>query len=889
MRGGLARVNCPNCGGYYLSEEYYSDVIANKSLNPTQMATLSYAIRHNQSASGQVPRISTVEAENILKTTELPNANEQIDNLIIYMGLNGSPGEQIELSANDIRAELGCIDAAGSRWVISQALDRKLIEGVSDVLRSTNDFIVIGATLTIDGWDRFHKTQSGGFFSESSSAGSAKTKKKGNFAGISEIPVSHASNLGNYGVLHAEKFRDVDAITPLEILKESSKSLEDETEVNGYKVTNSKTDSNTNTADIPETVGSGSSQNVKKENVNPSVVESLRQLLKGDSAGTSEQTIQDGKDNSDENSDEQSTVDSATQNETGATAKEPIRIERIAEKDLLNRERLIDAVHAFLTQRIDTNPLAIALFGEWGAGKTSFIKLLTKKLSDSTEGKKVHVVIFNAWHHEQVEKPAAALAQAIVEGIVKDLSLFEEAWLAWKLHVRQAQRGNEKENASRWKKTRDDLTDYCVKKLLLIGVFLESWLARASLGAISLLCVGWLIAAFVTHWAYFTTVWSMIITTISSIGILVSGIGIALSNFVEKWVSKNLTQWFKKINLKEVVAKFRMPDYKVHLGIYHEIHCTLKILCDLRFGKDIAAKDESLLLVVDDLDRCSPSMVKAMFDSIRLVADVDRVVTIVAIDERIAYAAVSKYFSEFGSAGRSMQSVARDYLSKVFGLSITLPNAEHVAVGKFVRESLFVGNAVSGGTEKPPEIIADPLSQDEIRAEVRRAAFDRIRESGKTNIIGTMINDQKREKSNDGKDTNDSEFPPQKPVAPPLLANFCVGEPDLFATLALDYGFHNPRQLWRLRQSWQLCKQLNLDENYRLADVQPWLKTLFWCEWCLDRRDDKQNDATMPSNEIPVPDSGAGNDVPTSAIPTREEFANCKQRVKSIILPAVPF
>jgi phenylpropionate dioxygenase-like ring-hydroxylating dioxygenase large terminal subunit len=158
-RGGLSSINCPNCGTYTLADAYHKDYIARQRLDASQLATLSYAIRRMQFAADK-PFIVETEAENILRTTSLPNANEQVNNLILFMGQElAEPGAQIDLSANDMRAQLGCITPGASAWVISQTENGKLIQGASVPVRSTSDFVLMGATLTIDGWERFQELQ----------------------------------------------------------------------------------------------------------------------------------------------------------------------------------------------------------------------------------------------------------------------------------------------------------------------------------------------------------------------------------------------------------------------------------------------------------------------------------------------------------------------------------------------------------------------------------------------------------------------------------------------------------------------------------------------------------------------------------------------------------
>jgi hypothetical protein len=53
-----------------------------------------------------------------------------------------------------------------------------------------------------------------------------------------------------------------------------------------------------------------------------------------------------------------------------------------------------------------------------------------------------------------------------------------------------------------------------------------------------------------------------------------------------------------------------------------------------------------LLFVVDDLDRCSPEGIFKTFEAIRLVLDLPQVIVVVAVDQRIALAALALHYEK---------------------------------------------------------------------------------------------------------------------------------------------------------------------------------------------------------------------------------------------------
>ncbi len=76
-RGGIAGIDCPNCGRYNLADAFHDDFVASGQLKPSELATLSYAIRRMQ-GNGPPPLIVQDFALSILRGTILPSATEQL-------------------------------------------------------------------------------------------------------------------------------------------------------------------------------------------------------------------------------------------------------------------------------------------------------------------------------------------------------------------------------------------------------------------------------------------------------------------------------------------------------------------------------------------------------------------------------------------------------------------------------------------------------------------------------------------------------------------------------------------------------------------------------------------------------------------------------------------
>lgn len=493
-----------------------------------------------------------------------------------------------------------------------------------------------------------------------------------------------------------------------------------------------------------------------------------------------------------------------------SSALTPSLAEGVAENDLLNREGVIEALYRLLTERQDIKPFAIGLFGHWGSGKSSLIHLLQKRIKEIRPGvskPEIKVATFNAWRNEKANNIAAMLAQSVVDALVSDLKPHQRMLLALKLAVRRQHR--------------------LIKSADGVWTFISQWFPVLAPFILVLL-------APLIIW-YGLGLWASEHQKLIAVPAFFSTLAIWFSSF-QKLVRNNLTGWFKKIGVDDPMSVLRLPDYGAHRGLIEDIHRTLELLCQMTLtGEESPRRGDYLLLVIDDLDRCTVSSVKEVFDAVRLVGDISRVVTLVAIDERMAFAAVEQHYAQFGDAGRSPALVARDYLAKVIQVSVTLQQVDGKDLDYFVDQKLFQvqevkslasdkgGTAAEAGVEVSGTVAAS-VGATSSTAPDSVGASDVI-EKAKASITSRLT---KPFRELFGMEA--AKAPAEAPLADTL-----PDERELFKELARSFRFRNPRLLWRMYLAWKLYKSLALDEVYELKDVELSLHLLFWCEWVLQR------------------------------------------------------
>lgn len=92
------------------------------------------------------------------------------------------------------------------------------------------------------------------------------------------------------------------------------------------------------------------------------------------------------------------------------------------EDDYLNFDYIIDAVTKIVLDE-ELSPSSIGLYGDWGSGKSSLMKMIEKKLSQSDD---ILCVRFNGWLFEGYEDAKTALCGTILEKIHEEKTLSDE-------------------------------------------------------------------------------------------------------------------------------------------------------------------------------------------------------------------------------------------------------------------------------------------------------------------------------------------------------------------------------------------------------------------------------------------------------------------------------
>ncbi len=296
-----------------------------------------------------------------------------------------------------------------------------------------------------------------------------------------------------------------------------------------------------------------------------------------------------------------------------------------ASADKLNRQKLVNALAINLAHATNHHHRTLGLLGEWGSGKTTVLQLLKDELKQNHATQPFIFGEFNAWSYEHTDSIQAGVAQEMISALTRldekysFCRLCKRAWItikfSWKTYPFQM-----------------------IKISSLLGfsaiIYFEDWFNRSA-----------------TH---------EVISGVGAIGLLLY----SLREFSKLVLSPQA---------KELLTYLRLPSYAKHLGTIPVMRQHISTLCELRL-KEKNGKTPRLLFVVDDLDRCSPEAIVKVLEAVRLVLDINNVIVVIAIDQHIALAALSKHFNDFSVHHKLKNShaIAREYLSKVINLPIVL-------------------------------------------------------------------------------------------------------------------------------------------------------------------------------------------------------------------------
>ncbi|MGO3373279.1 KAP family P-loop NTPase fold protein [Brochothrix thermosphacta] len=268
-------------------------------------------------------------------------------------------------------------------------------------------------------------------------------------------------------------------------------------------------------------------------------------------------------------------------------------------EDYLDRSSLADSVAKLIGSNNSKNNMSVGIIGEWGSGKSTFLELIKKKMiANKFEGVSVD---FNASKYDDQEQIWHSLLQSVSE---KQLLL-------------QPYFG----------KIRFILKSIKNKKKI------KSTIVSISMPFVFIILLNWTIHILAD--ANFKYNSLSLVTGFSS---LIAGV---ISYDLIKKLYLDTLSYFKRKG-EDILRSHKYPNYEKMLGLRANVRQELTTFKDVMVNKN---KDSSLVIFVDELDRCSKDTIINFFSSIEAFIDIKGITFVFSINPFVVYPALDKISS----------------------------------------------------------------------------------------------------------------------------------------------------------------------------------------------------------------------------------------------------
>ncbi|MDB9428194.1 SUMF1/EgtB/PvdO family nonheme iron enzyme [Microcystis aeruginosa CS-555/01A07] len=289
--------------------------------------------------------------------------------------------------------------------------------------------------------------------------------------------------------------------------------------------------------------------------------------------------------------------------------------------DALGFEPYVIAIAEFLLHEQTQPPLTLSVEGEWGSGKSSFMKMLEEYLRK----KGGQTVWFNAWRHDKAESVWATFALSFIQQISTPKN--------WR-DLPRVVLGHFKLQLLRFNLEKG-LFELIKALPVIIFVICASIAIPFILIVYGVEGINELIRATTSQDVFWSKINSVVKLLFTAVGLTLSGAGIFAG-------IKSLLRNFQRLlqNPKNNLIKYiEAPDYKKQSAFVEEFHEDFAKIVDAYVGND------RVYVFIDDLDRCEHPKSADLMQAINLmIADDPSVVFILGMDrEKVAASLAVKY------------------------------------------------------------------------------------------------------------------------------------------------------------------------------------------------------------------------------------------------------
>jgi hypothetical protein len=274
-------------------------------------------------------------------------------------------------------------------------------------------------------------------------------------------------------------------------------------------------------------------------------------------------------------------------------------------------------------------PVTIGVFGDWGSGKSSVLRIIEKEFNQD-KNKDSLCIYFNGWTFEGYDDAKAALLNAILKDLEDNKKLSAEV------------KDTVKDKAKKLWKSIDWMRG--------AGMIMKN----IALPAVS---------------AYFTGGLSLI--PFASQKLAEWGID-SQEKLISKLQSEEGADFFKE--LQKDLDENREDKTNAVADFRNDFKDLLK-----------ATKFKKLVVIIDDLDRCTPDRLIDNLEAVKLFLNVSNTAFIIGADPRIIKHAIEYRYRQKGKISETDDSeIVKDYLEKLIQIPYNLPKLSDSEVETYI-------------------------------------------------------------------------------------------------------------------------------------------------------------------------------------------------------------
>ncbi|HEV2580731.1 MAG TPA: P-loop NTPase fold protein, partial [Ktedonobacteraceae bacterium] len=329
-----------------------------------------------------------------------------------------------------------------------------------------------------------------------------------------------------------------------------------------------------------------------------------------------------------------------------------------ADSDRLDFKRIVSFLADFISDDDKRRTITtIGIYGEWGSGKTSFLKMLDERLRNE---KQIYPIWFYAWRYDKQDDLWAALLQSILNqaGKLKGQNLLRKWWIKFRIWFRYKSLGE-----GTWEVTRKFMLGGLRIFVILIILFVLFYITFG-VGGPS-------IATFLQMIPFLKTVPSNVLILIVNAFLVFLGAATADVGKIRDLLVGGIQVDFTKFE--------RKSNFRDRISLLDEFSRELQDLIDL-----LRPPKKPLVVIIDDLDRCLPESALRVLESIKVFLENSNCIFLLGLDKQVLERAVAERYKESSSTDHNQPDTRSgmdahqrkyhlEYFDKIIPLAIAVP------------------------------------------------------------------------------------------------------------------------------------------------------------------------------------------------------------------------